>query len=79
MRDAMTRTRKVVDAPASIDELLRFERLMSELSARFINLPASQIDKVIEGGLRRVVELLDIDRSSLTLLVPDSGPATHDP
>lgn len=59
--------------PASVHELLQFERLMSELSASFINLPAAQIDDVIESGLRRIVETLDIDRSSLTRLSPDTG------
>jgi signal transduction histidine kinase len=58
---------------ASVHELLQFERLMSELSASFINLPASEIDAVIEGGLRRIVETLDIDRSSLSRLVPGTG------
>jgi CheY-like chemotaxis protein len=52
---------------------LRFERLLSELSASFINLPASRIDAVIESGLRRIVETLDIDRSTLTRLAPDTG------
>jgi signal transduction histidine kinase len=53
---------------ASLDELLRFERLMSELSATFINLPAVEIDAVILTGLRRIVETLGIDRSSLSRL-----------
>jgi hypothetical protein len=59
--------------PPSVDELLRFERLLSELSASFINLPAARIDAVIESGLRRIVETLDIDRSTLTRLSPDTG------
>jgi signal transduction histidine kinase len=53
---------------ASLREQLDFERLISELSATFIDLPADQIDGVITAGLRRIVETLGIDRSSLTLL-----------
>jgi signal transduction histidine kinase len=59
--------------PPSVPDLLAFERLLSELSARFIDLPASEIDAVIEDGLRRVVETLDIDRSTLTQFSPDTG------
>lgn len=58
---------------SSVHDLLRFERLMSDLSATFINLPADRIDDVIQDGLRRVVETLGIDRSSLTRVAPDSG------
>jgi PAS domain S-box-containing protein len=72
MIDAESRL-AVPNGAASVHELLQFERLMSELSARFINLPASEIDAVIEGGLRRIVETLDIDRSSLTRLLPGTG------
>jgi transcriptional regulator with GAF, ATPase, and Fis domain len=44
---------------------LHFEKLISELSAEFINLPFDQIDKKIEDGLRLMVESLGIDRSLL--------------
>lgn len=57
---------------ASTDELLRFERLLSELSAGFIDMPAAQIDAAIVDALRRIVELLGIDRSTLSLVVPES-------
>jgi signal transduction histidine kinase len=57
----------------SLQELLRFERLMSDLSASFINLPATRIDAVIENGLRAVVDTLQIDRSSLTLFTGESS------
>jgi signal transduction histidine kinase len=48
-----------------LDERLRFEQLLSRLSATFINLPAEQVDSQIERGLRQLVEFLDIERSSL--------------
>jgi len=43
----------------------RFERLLADLSARFVNLPPSQVDQEIEHGLRQIVETLEVDRSSL--------------
>jgi transcriptional regulator with GAF, ATPase, and Fis domain len=48
-----------------LEERLRFETLLAEISARFINLPADQIDSEIEGAQRRICELLDLDRSTL--------------
>ncbi len=50
---------------------LAFETLLSELSAKFVNVPASQVDSQIEWGLRRVVELLEIDRCGLGQVSPD--------
>ena len=46
-------------------ELLPFERLLTEISTLFINLPADQIDNEIVAAQRRICELLDIDRSTL--------------
>ena len=47
------------------EERLRFELLLAELSARFINLPADQIDSHIEDAQKRICEFLDLDRSTL--------------
>lgn len=41
---------------------LEFETLLTELSSRFVNVPASEVDAQIDWGLRRIVELLRIDR-----------------
>ena len=49
----------------SIDERLRFEMLISELSGAFINLPADKIGERIDEALKIVAETLDIDRSLL--------------
>ena len=48
-----------------IDERLRFERLLAEISTFFINLPTDRIDSEIEAAQGRVCEFLDLDRSSL--------------
>ena len=46
---------------------------MAELSAGFINLPAERIDSAIEAALRRIVDMLDIDRSTLIRMWPETG------
>ena len=46
-------------------EQLQLQTLLSEISARFVNLPADRIDSEIEDAQRRICELLDLDRSTL--------------
>ena len=53
------------------EERLRFETLLSDISARFINLPADQLDNAIEDAQRQVCECLDLDISLLWQLSPD--------
>jgi signal transduction histidine kinase len=55
-------------APA-VQERLRFEALLSELSATFVHLPAGQVDSQIESSLRRLVAFLGIDRGGLAELL----------
>ena len=50
---------------AAMQERLAFETLLAELSTKFVNVSASQVDSQIEWGLRRIVELFGIDRSGL--------------
>jgi signal transduction histidine kinase len=54
-----------------VQERLRFETLLAELSARFVNLAASQVDLQIELALRRLVEFLGIDCGGLAELPVD--------
>ena len=49
----------------SLEERLKFETLLAELSARFVNLPSDRIDSEIEGAQRRICQHLDLDRSTL--------------
>ena len=50
---------------ADFHKRLYFESLLTELSSKFVNVPASQVDAQIEWGLQRIVEVLGIDRSGL--------------
>lgn len=62
-----------------LENLLRFESLLAELSAQFINLPTEDIDGVISESLQRIAQALDLDRATLGELTPDGqdGFATH--
>ena len=52
----------------SVQERLRFETLLAELSATFVNLPANQVDSRIQSALQSLVTFLDADRGALAEL-----------
>ncbi len=60
-------------AEATLNERLHFERLLSELSARFVNLPADEVDRQIDNGLKLIIEFLGVDRSTLFQLSEDKA------
>jgi PAS domain S-box-containing protein len=65
-----------------LEALLAFETLISDLSSRFVNLPAGDVDREIQGALRRVCAFLGIDFAVIwqwSSAVPGSGAftATH--
>ena len=64
--------RKQVDRANSVrvEEQLEFERLVAELSAKFINLPAEQVVDAIRDALRRIGEGLDLDRCNFYRIQP---------
>ena len=57
----------------ALEERLRFEKLLADLSATFLNVPCDQIDGLIDGSLKLLVESLGIDRSSLGRFTEDKG------
>jgi transcriptional regulator with GAF, ATPase, and Fis domain len=48
-----------------IHELLQFERLLSEVSATYINLPRDEVEKVLRRDFERLSTLLGVDRCVL--------------
>ena len=56
---------------AQVEEMIRFEKILLEISTRLVNLPAEQVGQEIERGLRRVVELLNLDRGNVYQLSED--------
>ncbi len=49
---------------ASLEELLTFERLLVDLSARFANVSGDMIETEIESALTQLLDFLDFDRSN---------------
>jgi signal transduction histidine kinase len=63
----------------ALQERLRFEELLSNLSARFVNIPPERVDSEIEDGLKQVLEFFQVDRCALLRLLLDktSWQVTH--
>lgn len=51
-------------AAEAMADQLRFESLLSEISARFVNLPTDRVDSEIQDAQGRVCECLGFDRST---------------
>jgi FixJ family two-component response regulator/signal transduction histidine kinase len=73
MRTANTRT-----ASAHHDAIPQFEWLLADLSAGFINLPATRVDSAINDALRRIARLIGADLSQLIRIwVDGDARVTH--
>jgi signal transduction histidine kinase len=59
----------------SLAERLRFEKLLSSLSAAFSHLSAADVDRGVQRGLRQVVDFLGVDRGSLIEFSRDGSTA----
>ena len=62
-----------VNGPGLSAKRLEFEVLISDLSARFVNLPAEQVDHEIEEALGKVRAFFDVDRCGLFEVSPEIG------
>jgi signal transduction histidine kinase/integral membrane sensor domain MASE1 len=62
---ALVSNSRQLSAARLLEERLRFETLLSELTAGLIHVPASGIDSALEAGLRDVVTFLVVDRGNL--------------
>ena len=62
-----------------ISDRLRFERMISDLSARFINTTPEKLDEEIERALKMVLEFFQVDRCGLLHLLTneDAWEITH--
>ena len=57
---------------ASLEELLTFERLLADLSARFANVSSDELETEIERALRQLLEFLGFDRSNFGEFTADA-------
>ncbi|HEY7440877.1 MAG TPA: sigma 54-interacting transcriptional regulator [Vicinamibacterales bacterium] len=55
------------------EQRLAFERLVAELSSRFIGLEPDSMDRAIRDALRQVCELLDCDRGTFVRIADDAA------
>jgi PAS domain S-box-containing protein len=56
-----------------LEERLRFQTLISDISAQFVNIPASLVDREIEAAQRAICECLQIDHSALWRVSADDS------
>ncbi|MBN1779976.1 PAS domain S-box protein [bacterium] len=54
-----------------LEQRLRFEILVTQLSASLINLPSSEVDREIEKALKKIVAFFGVGRSSIIQPTPD--------
>lgn len=64
---------------ATTSERLRFEQMISDLSARFIKVPPERLDSEITNTLIKLLEFFEVDRCGLLHTLPgrDSWKITH--
>jgi PAS domain S-box-containing protein len=68
------------DPRAELEARLRFETLIADLSSKFVNLPAGEVDREIMDAERRICESLDLDLLVLWQLTDEAAgyfSATH--
>ncbi len=70
MLEAITQTDQA-GLSAELAEQLKFETLLADLSASFVNLSANQVDRAIEDAQRRICECLGIDHSAFWQSCPE--------
>jgi formate hydrogenlyase transcriptional activator len=58
------------DRKARTEAHLEFERLLADLSAKFVRIPAEQVDSEINYGLKRILEFFQVDRAGLLRSLP---------
>lgn len=66
-------------AEAALEEHIRFELLLTDLSAIFVNLPTANADDLIKEGLQHIIDFMALDRCTLIEFSEDNTEllATH--
>ncbi len=68
------RTAELTRANKDLQERLRFEQMLSDLSARFLNIKSDEIDREIKRALREIVDFFGV---STCLLIKGSADETQ--
>jgi hypothetical protein len=63
----------------ALEEQLRFERLLTDVSARFVNIAPERLDGAIENALKMILEYFEVERCGLLRAMPEktSWQITH--
>ena len=56
-----------------LKERLQFEEMLTEISSRFVNLPAGRLDAILEDALQRIAALLNLDFVALWQSLAENG------
>jgi len=67
--------RRVEGSNVDLRKHLLFEELLTNLSARFIDLPLDAVDREIKSGLRQILYLFGLDRCALFKVISDKKSA----
>jgi transcriptional regulator with GAF, ATPase, and Fis domain len=55
----------------SLEDRIRFETLISDISARFVNISPDQVDPEINRALKQILQFFQVDRAGLMRSLPD--------
>ena len=69
--DVSERKRLEREAVEAAERRLSFERLVSDLAARFLRIDSTHVDETIKDSLSRIAEALNVDRCALWQFAPD--------
>ncbi|MBW1785433.1 MAG: PAS domain S-box protein, partial [Deltaproteobacteria bacterium] len=61
---------RIEERTADLRKQLLFEQLLTDLSARFIDLPPDDVDPEIESALKRILDLFSLDRCGFFKVLP---------
>ncbi len=64
---------KNIHLRAELENRIRFETLISDISARFVRLPSDTVDREIERALKQVLDFFEVDRCGLLGVHKDKG------
>ncbi len=65
--------KKMTDLEKKTQGRLRFERLLTELSAAFVNIPSESLDAKVSSVIQNIGEILGVDRTDFVQMVRESG------
>ena len=60
-------------AQLALEERLGFERLLSDVSARLVNISPAELDAEINGALKEILEFFQVERCALIQILPDKA------